>query len=167
MVAEKKILYRHVEVNGSNKKMHQLQFKHLKEQRPNTKIHFLECTYTPFTVTLIVQTLIPVAPTCATFKLAKLDLWVKPTDPSFKTQKPLVLVVSTPSTWKLSIILPQRSLTTQLLYHPATDQNKGAQLRRENGQFQQQEEVPLSASNPSRPGPAILGSHQWGQETVG
>ena len=31
MVAEKKILYRHVEVNGSNKKMHQLQFKHLKE----------------------------------------------------------------------------------------------------------------------------------------
>ena len=158
-------------------KMHQLQFKHLK--KITTKIqksYYLErvCTYpkwTPFTVIHLLFKL-KNQHTCCTnmchpsnsprLIMGKIQRILHP-----KTQKPLVMVAEKHrQRGAFSIILPQRSsLTTQLLYHPATDQNKGTQLRRENGQFQQQEEVPLAA-NPSRDVRDCFGT-KWGQETVG
>lgn len=133
------------------------------------------CTYpkwTPFTVTFIIQTRKPtyllhqhVSP----FKLTKVDLWVKPTGSFIQNTKNhwLWWFSKTVNVELSSSSSHKRSSTTQLLYHPATDQNKGAQLRRENGQFQQQEEVPLSALRTRPSGTRDCFGTKWGQVMVG
>ena len=127
-----------------NQKMHQLQFKHLiKNKDQKQRILFGESLYIfkldTFYSHMIIQTLcsyVPAGPQMCHSSKRQGDLR------HFTNGSFIHKTTGDGGDFNEKQRGHHAHNKTQLLYHPATDQNKGAQLGRENRQFQQQKEVP-------------------------